>query len=102
MGYLADNVPSTNGLLAQILIDNGAIIIVKGNCPQALMMANSYSFWGNSANPYDSKRQTAGSSGGDAGLVAARCVPFSVGADIGGSLRYPAHFCGIFTFKPTQ
>jgi len=52
-------------------------------------------------NPLNVKRSCGGSSGGDAGLIAARCVPFALGSDIGGSLRVPAAFCGIYGMKPT-
>ena len=52
-------------------------------------------------NPYDKSRSAGGSSGGDAALVASRCVPFAIGTDLGGSLRIPAHFNGVFGFKPT-
>jgi len=52
-------------------------------------------------NPHDALRTCGGSSGGDAGLVAARCVPFALGTDIGGSIRCPAHFNGVYGFKPT-
>ena len=53
-------------------------------------------------NPLNHERSCGGSSGGDAGLVAARCVPLSIGTDIGGSLRFPASFCGIYGFKPSN
>ena len=42
-----------------------------------------------------------GSSGGDAGLLAARCIPFAIGTDLGGSIRIPSSFCGTFGLKPT-
>lgn len=57
--------------------------------------------WGEALNPHDHTRSCGGSSGGDAGLIASRCVPFGIGSDIGGSLRIPAAFCGIYGFKPT-
>ena len=58
--------------------------------------------FGCARNPHDQSRSCGGSSGGDAGLLTAQCIPFAIGSDIGGSLRFPAAFCGIFGFKPTQ
>ena len=52
-------------------------------------------------NPYDNSRSCGGSTGGDAALLAARCIPFSVGTDLGGSIRIPAHFNGVYSLKPT-
>ena len=46
--------------------------------------------WGTARNPLDYKRSTGGSSGGEAGMVCARCVPIAIGSDIGGSIRVPA------------
>lgn len=57
--------------------------------------------WGTAMNPFDKQRSCGGSSGGDAGLVATKCVPFALGSDLGGSLRIPAAFTGTRSFKPT-
>jgi Asp-tRNA(Asn)/Glu-tRNA(Gln) amidotransferase A subunit family amidase len=57
--------------------------------------------WGCALNPWNNERSCGGSSGGDSGLVAARCTPLALGTDLGGSLRVPAHFNGIWTFKPS-
>lgn len=57
--------------------------------------------YGLAKNPYDIKRSCGGSSGGEGGLIAARCSPLGLGTDIGGSIRTPANFCGTFGFKPT-
>lgn len=58
--------------------------------------------WGTSKNPYNNDRTCGGSSGGDAGLVAASCVPWALVADLSGSIRVPSSFCGIYGFKPTN
>ena len=58
--------------------------------------------WGCAKNIYNRDRSCGGSSGGDGGLVAARCVPLALVNDIGGSIRIPATFNGIVGFKPTQ
>ncbi len=57
--------------------------------------------WGLSMNPYNKDRTCGGSSGGDAGLVATRCVPLAIGTDLGGSMRIPSDFIGIYGFKAT-
>ena len=80
----------------------GAIPLVRGNVSQSALSIHTDNYvWGCSKSPQDITRSCGGSSGGNAGLVAARCVPFAVGNDIGGSLRFPAVFCGIYGFKPT-
>ena len=53
-------------------------------------------------NPLNTQRTCGGSSGGEAGLIVARCSPVGIGSDIGGSIRIPSEFCGIYGFKPTS
>lgn len=89
-------------ILIKLLIDKGAIPFIRGNVPQCLMLPESdNNVWGQSKNPHDPRTTPGGSSGGDAALVAYRATPLAIGTDIGGSLRIPAHYCGIYTFKPT-
>jgi len=57
--------------------------------------------FGETKNPHNHGRSPGGSSGGNAAQIAARLVPFGIGSDIGGSLRFPAAFCGIYGYKPT-
>lgn len=56
--------------------------------------------FGRALNPWNLSRATGGSSGGEAGLLAARCSVIGVGSDIGGSIRIPAAFCGVYGLKP--
>lgn len=86
----------------QLLIEKGAIITCKGNVPQALFSMESINnVFGYACNPYNKARGVGGSSGGDAALVALRCVNSAIGSDVAGSLRIPALFCGVVGFKPT-
>lgn len=62
---------------------------------------SSNAIYGRSANPYDLNRTPGGSSGGEGGLLAAAGSPFGIGSDIGGSIRMPAFFNGIFGHKPS-
>src|SRR5690606_16320015 len=57
--------------------------------------------FGVTRNPWNLDRVPGGSSGGEAAAVAAGLSPLGIGTDIGGSIRIPAHFCGLFGFKPT-
>jgi len=80
----------------------GAVIWGKTNVP--VMAADWQSFnalYGTTNNPWDPTRTTGGSSGGAAAALAARITALEIGSDIGGSLRVPASFCGVFSHKPT-
>jgi Asp-tRNA(Asn)/Glu-tRNA(Gln) amidotransferase A subunit family amidase len=91
-----------DGAVAAALRVAGALIVGKGNVAQALWYAESDNpVYGRTANPWAADRTPGGSSGGDAALVAAGVVPAAVGSDIGGSVRLPAAWCGIFGLKPT-
>src|SRR5207237_7785598 len=80
----------------------GAIILGKTNTPEFLMSYESDNFiTGRSNNPWDLERTPGGSSGGEAAAIASGCSPGGVGSDGGGSIRVPAHFCGIAGLKPT-
>jgi amidase len=80
----------------------GAIILGKTNVPTMLMDWQSYNpIHGTTNNPWDMTRTPGGSSGGAAAALAAGFVPLELGSDLGGSLRVPAHCCGIFAHKPT-
>ena len=89
--------------LVAMLKKEGAVPMVRGNVPQFLYTGHTANrIFGTGQNPYDRTRTVSGSSGGDGGLVAAKCVPFALGTDIGGSIRGPAHDNGIVGFKPTS
>eukprot|EP00347_Sterkiella_histriomuscorum_P005404 403356743 len=80
----------------------GAIFLVRGNVPQCVLTVHTENnVWGTAKNPLNPSFSCGGSSGGDAGLISAKCVPFALGSDLGGSLRIPASFNGIYSFKPT-
>ena len=81
----------------------GAVVLGKTNVPFMLMDWQSYNaVYGMTNNPWDQGRTPGGSSGGAAVALAAGYVPLELGSDIGGSLRVPAHFCGVFAHKPTH
>jgi Asp-tRNA(Asn)/Glu-tRNA(Gln) amidotransferase A subunit family amidase len=96
-------VPSVeDSILVSLLKSAGAIPFCRSNVPQCLMLPESdNAIWGTSANPWHRGRTPGGSSGGEAALVAARASPLGIGTDIGGSIRIPAHCCGVYGFKPT-
>jgi len=80
----------------------GAIILGKTNTPDLLSSYESDNFLtGRTNNPWDLLRTPGGSSGGEAAAIAAFCSPGGIATDGGGSIRIPAHFCGIAGLKPT-
>jgi amidase len=81
----------------------GAIPIARTNLPDLLFAFESDNLIrGRTNNPYDFSRTSGGSSGGEAALIAACGSPFGLGSDAAGSVRLPAHFCGIASVKPTS
>ena len=103
-GYpaLADHVPVMDSTVAARLKASGAILLGKTNVPPlAMSLQTSNDIFGRTSNPWDPARTPGGSSGGAAAAVAAGLVPFDVGSDMSGSIRIPAHYCGVYGFKPT-
>ena len=79
----------------------GAIVVGKGNVPLAMYLHETDNpVWGRTLHPLRSDRSPGGSSGGDAALVAAGVVPVAFGNDLAGSVRQPAHACGIAALLP--
>ena len=84
------------------LKDAGAIIMGLSNTSELCMWMESYNHvYGRSRNPYNLDRIVGGSSGGEAALIGAGASPFGLGSDIGGSIRGPAFFNGVFGHKPS-
>lgn len=84
------------------LREAGAVILGKTNVPEmALTYDSENAVFGRTNNPHDLARTPGGSSGGEAASIAASLSPVGLGSDLVGSIRIPAHFCGIFGLKPT-
>lgn len=94
--------PAEDAVLVTRLKAAGAVILGKTNVPPALADWQSTNpIHGRTVNPHDPTRTPGGSSGGGAAALAAGMVPLELGSDIGGSIRVPAHFCGVFGHKPS-
>lgn len=103
-GYpdLKDYQPAKNAFVVQKLLDEGAVIFGKTNLPLFAMDFQSYNeVYGQTNNPWNRDTVPGGSSGGAAAALAAGLTGLEMGSDIGGSIRNPAHFCGVFGHKPT-
>ena len=95
--------PRRNADVIQRLEDAGAIIIGKTNVPLFASDLQTYNrLFGVTNNPRDLGRTPGGSSGGAAAALAAGMTPLEVGSDVGGSIRTPAHFNGVFGHKPSR
>ena len=99
---LKDNIATTDALSVQRLKQAGVVLFGKTNVPLRLSDFQSYNdIYGTSNNPWDLERSPGGSSGGSAAALAAGLTGIDSGSDIGGSIRNPAHFSGVFGHKPT-
>lgn len=97
-----DYFPERNAVVFDRLIEAGAIVWAKTNVPLNLGEWQTFNdIYGRTLNPFDLDRTPGGSSGGSAVALATGMAALEVGSDIGGSIRFPAHYCGVFGHKPT-
>jgi amidase len=97
-----NHVAHEDAIAVKRLKDAGAVIFGKTNVPVGLQDWQSYNpIYGTSNNPWNPGHTPGGSSGGGAAAIAAGLTGLETGSDIGGSVRVPAHYCGVFGHKPT-
>jgi amidase len=99
---LTDHVPDDDAPAVARLKRAGAVVFAKTNLPRWSGDLQTYNdLFGTTSNPWDVRRTPGGSSGGAAAAVACGFTSFELGTDIGGSVRMPSHFCGVFGLKPS-
>lgn len=96
------NVPERDATVVARMRRAGAILIGKTNCPPGGAGDDSWNpLHGGTRNPYDINRSPGASTSGEAAIIAAGGSPLGIGSDSGGSIRLPAHYCGVAALKPT-
>ncbi|GAA5854137.1 hypothetical protein JCM9279_002846 [Rhodotorula babjevae] len=104
MGFVSriGHVSTDSAALVKMLESLGAVIHCRTNIPQALLSDESINnVFGRVLNPLNTSLTAGGSSGGEAALLALRGSPLGIGTDLGGSIRKPASFCGLYALRPT-
>lgn len=96
------HVPNADSTVAARLRAAGAILLGKTSCPELTQAANGNAMHPPANNPYNLSRTPGGSSGACAAIVGAAGSPLDFGSDTGGSIRAPAHYCGIAALKPSS
>lgn len=97
-----DNIAQRDAAVVERLRAAGAVIWGKSNVPVLLADWQTHNpVYGTTCNPWDAARTPGGSSGGGAAALAAGITPLEYGSDIGGSIRNPAHYCGVYGHKTT-
>lgn len=100
---LAQHRPRASAPAVQRLVDAGAIVFGKTNVPMYAGDVQTFNkVFGTTKNPWNPERTPGGSSGGAAAAVAAGLCALELGSDVAGSIRTPAHFCGIYGHKPSS
>ena len=99
---LSDYVPARSAPVVARLRNAGAIVFGKTNVPKwSLDYVTTNDVFGTTGNPWQPHHVPGGSSGGAAAAISAGFTALEIGTDLGGSIRLPAHFCGVYGFKPT-
>jgi amidase len=99
----ADYLATDDGAIATRVLGAGAVLLGKTNIPPMLSdWQTDNPIYGRTVNPWDASLTPGGSTGGGAAAVATGLSPLEFGSDIGGSIRVPAAFCGIFGHKPSE
>ena len=97
-----DHRPDEDAVQVSRLKAAGAVVLGKTNVPLGLQDIQTFNeIYGTTHNPWDHSRTSGGSSGGSAAALASGFGALSIGSDLAGSLRTPAHFCGVYAHKPT-
>jgi fatty acid amide hydrolase len=97
------HVAREDAAMVGVLRATGAVFLAKTNVSQALLFHESRNpLFGEAKNPWNLSRGPGGSSGGEAAIIAAGGSPAGIGTDVGGSIRGPAHVCGVVGLKPTN
>ena len=103
LSKLKDEILPVDGVLVERLRRAGAVVLGKTNVPQLMLWHECDNpVYGRTNNPWDLGRTPGGSSGGEGAIIAAGGSPLGLGGDLGGSIRVPAHFCGVTGIKPTS
>ncbi len=99
-----DHVPKEDSTIAARLKAAGGVLMGKTNVAEMLAdpAQSNNPIFGRTNNPWNIERTPGGSSGGAAAALASGMTPFEIGTDLSGSLRIPAHFCGLYGLKPTE
>ena len=101
--HFAKHVPECDATIVERTVAAGAIVFAKTNLPTLAADLQTFNpLFGTTNNPWNVERVPGGSSGGSAVAVAAGFTSFEIGSDIGGSIRTPANWCGIYGHKPTH
>ncbi|MCB1877669.1 MAG: amidase [Chromatiales bacterium] len=96
-------VPDTNSPTADRILQSGFVVFGKTNTSErGASSITAPDAFGETRNPWDPRLNSGGSSGGSSAAVAARVVPMAYSSDGGGSIRFPASYCGIFGYKPSR
>ncbi|KAJ6128077.1 hypothetical protein N7471_009294 [Penicillium samsonianum] len=99
---LTNKPAQSNSSIVQLLESMGAVLYVKTNVPQSLMMSDSYNHvFGQSVNAFNHALISGGSSGGEGALIGSGGSVLGIGTDIGGSIRVPANLQGLYSICPT-